>query len=153
MKSSPNSEKYSNRYFPPYKITQQTLEWEERVRYSETDKMGVAHNKNYFEWFEIGRTEYCRQHRIPYKDIEDKGYYLVVAESYCRYKKPLSYDQAFIIRVSLEESTSKKFVFAYEILDKKTRILIACGYTVHISVNRKGDVTPLPQSILNKFRV
>lgn len=106
MKNYPNSEKYGNR------ITKKNfIEVEERVRYSETDQMGVAHNKNYFEWFEIGRTEYCNQKNIPYKNIEARGYYLVVVEAYCKYKKPLRYDEKFIIRVSLEEITAKKVVF------------------------------------------
>ncbi|MBN1271734.1 MAG: acyl-CoA thioesterase [Candidatus Aminicenantes bacterium] len=150
MKSSPNLEKSSNKY-PPFQITKLPFEWEERVRYSETDKMGIAHNKNYFEWFEIGRTEYCRNHKIPYKKIEERGYFLVVVESYCRYKKPLKYDQAFIIRVSLEDFSPKKFVFAYELRDKKTCHLIASGYTIHITVNHKAEVTPLPQDIMDKI--
>jgi acyl-CoA thioester hydrolase len=56
------------------------VETEERVRYSETDQMGVAHNKSYFEWFEIGRTEFCRRKGIPYREIEAQGFYLVVVD-------------------------------------------------------------------------
>jgi len=104
MKNSRNSANSPDKVFPIQNL-KNFIELEERVRYSETDQMGVAHNKNYFEWFEIGRTEYCRQKNIPYKDIESQGYYFVVVEAFCKYKKPLRYDDVFLIRVSLEEIT------------------------------------------------
>lgn len=128
------------------------IEIKERVRYSETDQMGVAHNKSYFEWFEIARTEYCRQKNIPYKDIEAQGYYLVVAESFCTYKKPLRYDEKFVIRVWAEEIRPKKVVFSYELLTEKEKSLIASGYTVHVVTNSKAKVCSLPEDILNKFQ-
>lgn len=128
------------------------IEVEERVRYSETDQMGVAHNKNYFEWFEIGRTEYIRQKKIPYKEIEKLGYYLVVVEAFCRYRRPLHYDDLFIIRVRLDELTAKKAVFSYELLTGNDQKLIASGYTVHIVTNPQGVVTFLPEDILKKIK-
>jgi len=127
------------------------VEIEERVRYSETDQMGVAHNKSYFEWFEIGRTEFCRRKGIPYREIEAQGFYLVVVEAFCKYRKPLRYDQTFIIRVTLREATSKKVVFDYEILTKEDRNLLASGYTVHIATNARGEISPLPALVLNKI--
>ena len=127
------------------------VEIEERVRYSETDQMGVAHNKSYFEWFEIGRTEFCRRKGIPYREIEAQGFYLVVVEAFCKYRKPLRYDQMFIIRVTLREATSKKIVFDYEILTKEDRSLVASGYTVHIATNARGEVSPLPTPVLDKI--
>jgi len=128
------------------------IQVEQRVRYSETDQMGIAHNKCYFEWFEISRTEYCRQKNIPYKDIEAKGYYLVVAEAYCRYKKPLRYDEKFLIRVSAGDVSPKKVVFIYKLLTMKEKKLIASGYTVHIVTNSKAQVCSLPEDILEKFK-
>jgi len=127
------------------------VETEERVRYSETDQMGVAHNKSYFEWFEIGRTEFCRKKGIPYKEIETQGFYLVVVEAFCRYRKPLRYDQSFSIRVTLREATPKKVVFDYGILALPDRSLIASGYTVHIATNARGEVCPLPQPVLERI--
>jgi len=127
------------------------IEIEERVRYSETDQMGVAHNKIYFEWFEIGRTEFCRQKGISYKDIEARGYYLVVVEAFCKYRKPLRYDEVFVIRVSLREITPKKVVFDYELLTKAQRKLIATGYTVHIVTNAKAEVSTLPEELTKKI--
>lgn len=127
------------------------LEFEERVRYSETDRMGVAHNKNYFEWFEIGRTEYCRQKNISYKDIEEKGYYFVVVEAFCRYKRPLRYDERFIIRVALRELTPRKVIFDYELVTLTDKKRIASGYTIHVSTNARGEVRSLPPEILAKL--
>ena len=127
------------------------VETEERVRYSETDQMGVAHNKSYFEWFEIGRTEFCRRKGIPYREIEVQGFYFVVVEAFCKYRKPLRYDQTFIIRVTLREATSKKVVFDYEILTQEDRSLVASGYTVHIATNAQGEISPLPAPVLDKI--
>lgn len=128
------------------------IEIQEKVRYSETDQMGVAHNKCYFEWFETGRTEYCRKKNIPYKDIEARGHYLVVVEAFCRYKKALRYDDKFIIRVSLQELTPKKAVFTYELMTQKERKPVASGYTVHISTDANAKVCPLPPDILEKLK-
>jgi acyl-CoA thioester hydrolase len=124
-----------------------TVEFEERVRYSETDQMGVAHNNAYFEWFELGRTEFCRRRGVPYQEIESLGFYLVVVEAFCKYRRPLRYDQVFVIRVTLRESTAKKFVFDYELLTGNERTLVATGYTVHIVTNGRSEVTPLPEDI------
>lgn len=151
MRKSQSSENFSNK-----KASSQGdknyIEFEERVRYSETDQMGVAHNKSYFEWFEIARTEYCRQKKIPYKNIEEQGYYLVVVEAYCKYKTPLRYDEKFLIRVFLKKITPKKAVFAYELVTKEEKKLIASGHTVHIVTNAKAKVCSLSPEILNKIK-
>ena len=128
------------------------IEFEEIVRYSETDQMGVAHNKNFFEWFEIGRTEYCRQKNIPYKDIEARGFYLVVIEAFCKYKKPLRYDEKFIIRVFLKSITPKKIEFAYELVTKDEKKLIASGHTVHIVTNSRAKTCSLPPHIIDRLK-
>ena len=144
-------EKYGNN-FSPESGENSFVEIEERVRYSETDKMGVAHNKNYFEWFEIGRTEYCRKKKIQYKDIEAKGYFLVVAEAFCRYKRPLRYDDRFLIRIYLTDTSQRKIVFNYELLEIKNKKTIALGYTVHVVTDSKAKVCSMPQEILNQLK-
>jgi acyl-CoA thioester hydrolase len=151
MKKYRSSGKYGNKSTPTLN-KKYFIEFKERVRYSETDQMGVAHNKNYFEWFEIARTEYCRKKNIPYKDIEARGYYLVVAESFCRYRLPLRYDEEFIIRVWTEEIKPKKVIFVYELLTEEEKNLIASGYTVHVVTNSKAQVCSLPEEILGKFK-
>src|SRR5690349_7628269 len=71
-----------------------------RVRYKETDQMGIAHHANYIVWFEIGRTDLCRAVGFPYRDIEARGYILVVTETQCRYRVPYRYDDEVVIRTS-----------------------------------------------------
>ena len=151
MMKSRSSEHFSNKT-ALNKGGKNFIEFEELVRYSETDQMGVAHNKNYFGWFEIGRTEYCRQKNIPYKDIEAQGFYLVVVEAFCRYKKPLKYDQKFIIRVFLEKITPKKLEFTYELVTKEGKKLIASGHTVHIVTNSEAKTCSLPPHIINSLK-
>jgi len=151
MRKSRSSEHFSNKT-ALNKGGGNFIELEEKVRYSETDQMGVAHNKNYFEWFEIGRTEYCRQKNIPYKDIEAQGFYLVVVEAFCKYKKPLRYDQKFIIRVFLEKITPKKVEFAYELVTKEEEKLIASGHTVHIVTNSEAKTCSFPPHIVNSLK-
>jgi len=112
----------------------------------------VAHNKNYFEWFEIGRTEYCRQKNIPYKSIEDQGIFLVVVESYCQYKRPLRYDERISIQVTLREVLIKKIVFEYEILSLDTNRIAAHGRTVHVPTNADARVIRLPDELLQKLK-
>lgn len=150
MKNSPSSAKSRNN--PPFPTSvHPVVEIEEHVRYSETDQMGVAHNKSYFEWFEIGRTEFCREKGVPYRLIEERGYYLVVVEAFCKYRRPLRYDDVFLICVSLREMTPKKFIFDYQLLTKDERRLIAAGYTVHIVTNKQAEACALPEDLLKKI--
>ncbi|MCX7974874.1 MAG: acyl-CoA thioesterase [Candidatus Aminicenantes bacterium] len=133
---------------PYLEVPEFPVEIEERVRYSEVDRFGVAHNKHYFEWFEIGRTEYCRQKGLPYKEIEEKGYVLVVVEAFCRYRRPLRYDERFIIQVACCEAKPRKIVFSYRLISLDRSTIIAQGYTIHVPVNFKAEVTSLPDDIL-----
>ncbi len=151
MKRSQNSENFSPE-FPSSSSFQTYTEIKEHDRYSETDQMGVAHNKNYFEWFEIGRTEFCRQKKIPYKSIEDRGFFLVVVEAFCRYKKALRYDDTFFIQVALQDITTKKVVFSYQLLSEDKQQLMAKGYTTHIVTNAKSEVKKFPEDIINKLK-
>lgn len=125
-----------------------SIEVEERVRYAETDQMGVAHHSSYLLWFEIGRTEFCRKKGLPYSEIERKGIYLVVVEVFCRYKKPLLYDQKFKIRTKLEEINGRKVKFSYQLLSEEGN-LHAEGYSVHVPTDRNGKVTTIPEEILS----
>jgi len=144
MKNSRNSENSS----PDPALSSPTpIELTVRVRYSETDRMG----ENYFEWFEIGRTEFFRRKGVPYRSLEDKGYFLVVVEAFCRYKKSLHYDDTFIVRVRLREMTPKKSGFAYQLLSEDRSILIAEGYTTHLVTNRNTEVCKLPPYLFKKL--
>ena len=150
MTNSPSSASSPNK--PPHRpLSASALPFDLRVRYSETDQMGIAHNKAYLDWFELGRTEFCRRQGLSYKAIEARGHYLVVVEAFCRYKKPLRYDDPFVVWTSIREITPKKVAFGYELRTPDRKVLIAEGHTVHIAVDRSGTVAPLPDDILEKI--
>lgn len=102
-----------------------------RVRYKETDAMGIAHHSNYIVWFEIGRTDFCRETGIPYAEIERRGYVLVVGEIRCRYMTPFRYDEEVVIRTSVGALGSRAIEFTYELfsVDEELR---ATGSSWHI---------------------
>ena len=108
-----------------------------RVRYKETDQMGIAHHSNYIVWFEIGRTDLCRAAGFPYRAIEDRGLILVVTEVTCRYRASYRYDDEVLIRTSIAESASRMMKFGYELLDGKGERVHATGHSAHVWVDRE----------------
>ena len=124
-------------------------EWHEtllRVRYSETDKMGVVHHANYLIWFEIGRTEFCRAHGFSYHDMEENdNAFLVVAESYCRYKAPARYDDQLVVRTHITELRRRSLRFGYEIVRVADGQIIAEGETGHVVTDTNGRVRSFPE--------
>jgi len=123
-------------------------EWHEallRVRYAETDKMGVVYHANYLVWFEIGRTEYCRARGFSYRDMEEnENSFLVVAESYCRYKAPAYYDDELVVRTHITELRRRSLRFGYEIIRVPDGTVIAEGETGHVVTDANGRVRSLP---------
>jgi acyl-CoA thioester hydrolase len=103
-----------------------------RVRYKETDQMGIAHHANYVVWFEIGRTDLCRATGFPYSEIERRGYILVVSEVQCRYRIPYRYDDEVVIRTHVAEMGSRIIRFAYELYDSRGETLHATAQTSHV---------------------
>lgn len=124
-------------------------EWHEallRVRYAETDKMGVVYHANYLIWFEIGRTEFCRARGFSYRDMEEnENSFLVVAESYCRYKAPAYYDDELVVRTHITELRRRSLRFGYEIIRVPDGTVIAEGETGHVVTDANGRVRSLPQ--------
>ena len=125
-------------------------EWHEttlRVRYAETDKMGVVYHANYLVWFEIGRTEYCRARGFSYRDMEENdNAFLVVAESYCRYKAPAFYDDELAVRTHITELRRRSLRFGYELVRTRDDVIIAEGETGHVVTDAQGRVCSLPES-------
>ena len=103
-----------------------------RVRYKETDQMGIAHHANYLVWFEIGRTDLCERTGIRYRDIESSGVLLVVAEVHCVFRVPYRYDDEVIIHTSILETASRSLRFGYELFDGESAVRHATGYTRHL---------------------
>jgi acyl-CoA thioester hydrolase len=107
-----------------------------RVRYAETDKMGVVYNGEYFTYFEVGRVELLRAAGSSYRDVEEEGLKLVVAEANCRYRKPARFDDLITVKTTLEEVGRTKVAFSYEV--SRDGELLAEGGTVHVAVDEKG---------------
>jgi len=123
-----------------------------RVRYSETDKMGIVYYANYLVWFEIGRTEYCRARGFSYRDMEESdNAFLVVAESYCRYKAPAYYDDELIIRTHITELRKRSLRFGYEIVRAADDIVVAEGETGHVVTDSTGRVRSFPEGYINRL--
>jgi acyl-CoA thioester hydrolase len=103
-----------------------------RVRYAETDQMGVVYHANYIVWMEVGRVEYFRAKGIRYRDMEEEGILLVVVEAHCRYHSPARYDEEVAIRTWVEEAGPRMISFGYEITDVATGRHLATGETKHV---------------------
>ena len=131
-------------------------EWHEtllRVRYAETDKMGIVYYANYLIWFEIGRTEFCRARGFSYRDMEDhEDVFLVVAESYCRYKAPAYYDDELLVRTHITEMRKRSLRFGYEIVRLDDDQIIAEGETGHVINDATGRVRSFPEGYAQRLR-
>lgn len=119
----------------PVSSSAPAVETRTRVRYAETDQMGIAHHANYIVWFELGRTDLCRATGVTYRSIEELGFLLVVAEVRCRYRIPFRYDDDVLIRTSVADAASRSMTFRYEVLDGSGTQLHATGESVHLWLN------------------
>jgi acyl-CoA thioester hydrolase len=118
-----------------------------RVRYSETDKMGVVYHANYFTWFEIGRCELLRAIGRSYREMEASGFGLPVIEAHCEYKSPARYDDELQLKTWGKLLSPARVEFAYEITRPADGALNAIGRTVHAAVNTSGRPCRLPDYI------
>lgn len=121
-------------------------ETEIRVRYAETDKMGIVHHSNYLIWFEAGRSDLCRARGFSYKEMEENDNALmVVAESYVRYKSPAYYEDILIVRSRVAEIRSRSIRFIYEIFRPADGTLLAEGETLHLVTDQSKKVRQIPE--------
>ncbi len=123
----------------------ETVDSEIRVRYAETDQMGVAYYANYLVWFEVGRSEFCRKRGFCYADLEAMGYKLVVTDVNCRYRNAARYDEAITVRTWLKGMNSRMITFGYRILRKEKEEVIAEGETRHLCIDSNGKPKSLPK--------
>jgi len=119
-----------------------------RVRYAETDQMGVAYYANYLVWFEVGRSEFCRTRGFRYVDLEALGYKLVVSDVHCRYRNSARYDETVIVRTRLKGVNKRMITFGYQVLRENQEEVIAEGETRHICVDSNGKTKSLPEKFL-----
>lgn len=122
-----------------------------RVRYAETDQMGVVYHSNYLVWCEIGRTEYIRAHGMPYRAMEETGTSLAVAEATVRYHAPARYDDVVRVTTTLASVRSRALTFDYEITHAENGTRLATASTMLVSLSPGGRVTPLPAEFLERL--
>jgi acyl-CoA thioester hydrolase len=133
-------------------LSSRTAESRVKVRYAETDQMGVAYYANYFVWFEVGRSQYCNDCGFSYRDMErETGLFLIVAEASCRYKTPARYEDELIVRTSIAELTRRTLRFSYEI-EREDGTAIASGETLHVLINGEGRPSSFPEKYLPLLR-
>jgi acyl-CoA thioester hydrolase len=113
-----------------------------RVRYAETDRMGLLHNANYLVYFELGRTELLRSLGLTYKELEDQGYLLVISKVEVRYRSPARYDDLLTLKTTVVRTTAVRIDHRYELSRDGT--LLTEGTTTLACVDRNGRLQPLP---------
>ena len=124
-----------------------------RVRYAETDRMGVVYHANYFVWFEVGRVELLRQLGFSYREMEEKdGCGIAVIDARCRYKLPARYDDEVIVRTQLKYLRESLVQFEYELVRAGDGTVLAEGDTTHIVVDAEMKKVSLPEKYISAFR-
>jgi len=123
-----------------------------RVRYAETDQMGVVYYANFFVWFEVGRVEFLRQLGFNYKEMESRdGCYIAVVDAQCRYKAPARYDEEITIRTQLKSFRGSLVQFRYEAMRAADGTLLAEGETTHLVTDAQMKVRLLPEKYVRVF--
>jgi acyl-CoA thioester hydrolase len=124
-----------------------------RVRYAETDQMGVVYHANHFIWFEVGRVELLRQIGFSYRDMEARdNCFVAVAEATCRYRAPVHYDEELVVRTRLLNVRESIIRFGYELLRVEDGALLAEGETTHIVTDANMKIAALPGRYMDAFR-
>jgi acyl-CoA thioester hydrolase len=114
-----------------------------RVRYTETDRMGLLHHASYFIYFEMGRTELLRERGVSYREIEDSGHFLVIVDIGCKFKRPAHYDDLLTVRTTVTRVTHVKVAHRYEVL--RDGLLLAEGHSTLACVDGEGKPQALPE--------
>lgn len=125
-----------------------------RVRYAETDQMGVVYHANYLVWMEMGRVELCREAGVRYRDLEEQeGILLTVAEASCRYVFPARYDEQIVVRTKVQQATPRVLRFSYEIASVDSGKTLATGSTTHVFCGRDLRPCKLPERYRAAFGI
>lgn len=124
-----------------------------RVRYAETDQMGVVYHANHFVWFEIGRVELLRQLGFSYREMEEANQcFIAVVDARCRYKAPARYDDEIIVRTHLKNVRESLVHFGYELLRAADGALLAEGETTHVVTDAEMKKRTIPEKYMQAFR-
>ncbi len=137
----------------PMSVARTVNETRIRVRYAETDQMGVVYHANHFIWFEVGRVELLRQLGFSYKTMEtEDGCFIAVVDARCRYKAPVHYDDEVVVRTYLTNVREKVIHFGYELRSAEGGQLLAEAETTHIVANAQMKPRKLPEKYMKVFR-
>ena len=123
-----------------------------RVRYAETDRMGVVYYANYLVWFEVGRTEWLRATGESYREMERDGVSLPVIEVHCEYRQPARYDDEIDIRTRATLISPVRVRFDYDIVRASEEIVAATGHTIHAAIDANGRPCRLPGRVVEMLR-
>lgn len=121
-----------------------------RVRYAETDMMGVAYNSHYLIWFELGRAAYMRERGMPYSEVESRGFFLPISKFSCRISSPARYDEELTVVARLNSVRSRAITFGYCI--ERDGVKLAEGETTHICLGADRRPTSIPAWLLDKLK-
>ena len=122
-----------------------------RVRYQETDQMGVVYHANYFTWFESARIELLDQMKCSYIELEKMGYLLPVLQCEAKFIKPAKFDDRLIVRVTIRKVPSARITIFYEVFHEK--VLLCTGQTTHAFVDRSGRLVRPPDDFLHRVKI
>jgi acyl-CoA thioester hydrolase len=114
-----------------------------KVRYVETDKMGIVHHSNYYAWFEVGRGEFILESGMSYRELEENGIMMPLRETYCKYIKGAKYEDNIIIETFIKELTPVKVIFNYNVIREEDGKLLAKGATTQVFVNNDFKIINL----------
>lgn len=118
-----------------------------RVRYAETDMMGVVHHATYPVWFEVGRTDLMHALGVPYRQIEERGYYLMLSGLNVEYRRAARYDDPLVLVTQVAAVRSRTLTFQYTL--RRGEELLATGETRHIATDRTYRPARLPEDLLH----
>jgi acyl-CoA thioester hydrolase len=130
----------------------QDYDYRVRVRFSDTDPMGVVYHAKYLEWFEAARTELIRTCGMSYKMIEEKGFSLPVIEAFCRYRRSVTYDELIRIKTRLTALTRLKLRLDYQVLGEEDTEVRVEGYTLHCFTDRHGKPVRVSKPLMQFFQ-
>jgi len=126
---------------------------QEKVRFVETDMMGVVHHSNYFRWFEMGRVEYLRQAGILLAELMADGIVFPITHVDCQYKAPAKFDDYIRIEATLAEMSPVKMVFTYKVIKEVDDVLLATGCTQSLFTDHNGKIIRLAKKYYDKLQL
>ena len=123
----------------------------EKVRFVETDMMGVVHHANYFQWFEVGRVEYLRQAGVYLLDLIGDGILFPITEVHCKYKASARFDDYVLIETAMTDLSRAKMVFSYRVVREADGVVLAEGKTENVFTGAEGKIIRLSPQVFQKL--